>query len=122
MKLFTKAQWQKLIDNGRKQYDVTMQEECGPQSLDFAPVVKLFNPAGAGTWLLSEIDHEDHDRAFGLCDLGHGYPELGWVSFRELLAVKLPFGLKIERDRHFKGNKPISEYANDAREKGYIGV
>lgn len=26
----------------------------------------------------SEIDPTDADRAFGLCDLGHGCPELGW--------------------------------------------
>jgi len=57
---------------------------------------------------------------FGLCDLGMGSPELGYVHLDELKQVKLPFGLKIERDLHWEGKKPIQEYANDARAKGHI--
>lgn len=56
---------------------------------DHKPVVKLFVPWGAGTWLLSEID-EDGDRAFGLCDLGFGEPELGYVSLSELRSIRGP--------------------------------
>lgn len=40
------------------------------------PVVKLFTPDAGATWLLTELDPDDHDIAFGLCDLGLGYPEL----------------------------------------------
>lgn len=69
---------------------------------DFKPVVKLFNPCGAATWFLSELD-EDGDTAFGLCDLGMGEPELGYVSLAELAEVTLRFGLYIERDLHFTG-------------------
>ena len=45
--------------------------------------VKLF--CGSSTWLLSEFD-EKNGLFFGLCDLGHGCPELGrfkkFVSFQ----------------------------------------
>jgi hypothetical protein len=42
--------------------------------IDFPPVVKLFTPDAGTTWLLTEIDPDDPDRAFGLCDLGSGFP------------------------------------------------
>ena len=87
---------------------------------DPRPVVKLFNPCGAATWLLTELkpdeDGGEPDIAFGLCDLGHGSPELGYVSLEELASVKLMRGLLyIERDEHFTATKTISEYTQAAR-------
>ena len=86
---------------------------------DFRPVVKLFNPCGASTWLLSELD-EDGDTAFGLCDLGFGSPEMGNVSLSELASVRLIAGLYIERDIHFTAKKTLSEYAAEAQVKRRI--
>ena len=83
---------------------------------DPVPVVKLFTPDAGATWLLTEIDPTDYDRAFGLCDLGLGEPELGYVSLGELAAVRGPLRLPIERDIAFIGSKPISEYAAEARQ------
>ena len=68
MKLLTSAQRAKLLDNGRRQAAV----KGTPAELDFFPVVKLFNPCGAATWLLTEIDPDDGTVAWGLCDLGMG--------------------------------------------------
>lgn len=82
---------------------------------DPVPVVKLFTPDAGAIWLLTEIDPTDYDRAFGLCDLGLGEPELGYVSLGELAAVRGPLRLPIERDLTFTGSKPISEYAVEAR-------
>jgi len=82
---------------------------------DFNPVVKLFCPWGAATWLLTELDPEDEDIAFGLCDLGMGCPELGNVSLREIMSVTGPGGLRIERDIHFKADKSLNAYAEEAR-------
>jgi hypothetical protein len=82
--------------------------------------VKLFCPWGAATWLLSEIDPEDEDIAFGLCDLGFGCPEVGSVRLSELAAVRGPGGLRIERDRHFKPCKSLTAYAAEASDKGRI--
>ena len=39
------------------------------RDIDHVPVVKLFNPVGAGTWLISEME-ADGDTLFGLADLG----------------------------------------------------
>ncbi|WP_217578599.1 DUF2958 domain-containing protein [Mesorhizobium sp. GbtcB19] len=86
---------------------------------DHLPVVKLFNPAGAATWLLTELD-ADGDTLFGLCDLGLGFPELGSVSLTELQALKGPLGLGIERDLLFEARFPLSVYAEAARAAGHI--
>lgn len=86
---------------------------------DHVPVLKLFNPAGPGTWLITEIG-EDGDTLFGLCDLDMGCPELGSVSLSEITSVKLPLGLTIERDVSFEGRLPISRWAEIARETGSI--
>ena len=86
---------------------------------DFKPVVKFFYAASAATWLITEMD-EDGDTMFGLCDMGHGFPEIGRVSFKELSSFKGRYGFGIERDRHFKATKTLTEYANEARAKGKI--
>lgn len=101
MMLLTKGQCKRLIANGKDRGD-------------HVPVVKLFNPVGAATWLLSELD-ADGDTLFGLADLGFGCPELGYVSLAEIEAVKLPFGLTIERDLHFEARFPLTVYADAAR-------
>jgi hypothetical protein len=121
MKIFTKLQIKKLKENGEYQEIAQLNDT----SMDFYPVVKLFTPDANATWLLTEIVPGDgHPTeeviAFGLCDLGLGSPELGYVSITELATVKGPFGLSIERDRHFEGRYPISVYAEAARHSGRI--
>ncbi|QEH82028.1 DUF2958 domain-containing protein [Sphingomonas sp. C8-2] len=86
---------------------------------DPCPVVKLFNPLGAATWLATELDR-DGDTLFGLADLGFGCPELGSFSLFEISLVRLPFGLRIERDEHFSTAHPLSVWAEAARRSGSI--
>lgn len=86
---------------------------------DPVPVVRLFNPCGAATWLATELN-EDGDTLFGLADLGFGCPELGSFSLSEIASVRLPFGLSIERDIAFKGHFPLSAYSEAARRAGSI--
>ncbi|TGP14934.1 DUF2958 domain-containing protein [Mesorhizobium sp. M2D.F.Ca.ET.233.01.1.1] len=86
---------------------------------DHVPVLKLFDPTGPATWLLTELDM-DGDTLFGLCDLGFGFPELGNVSLAELESVKGRLGLGIERDLYFQGRFPLSVYAEAARHSGHI--
>ena len=89
------------------------------ETIDFKPAVKLFFPWGAATWLLTELDPENPDIAFGLCDLGMGTPELGYVSLEEIESVRFR-GLGIERDLHFVADKTLSAYADEARRLGRI--
>lgn len=87
--------------------------------IDFQPPIKLFNPCGAGTWLISELE-PNSSLAFGLCDMGMGLPELGYVCLDELAGLKLIAGLGIEQDLHFTASKTLSAYATESRERGYI--
>lgn len=87
------------------------------RDVDHIPVVKFFNPFGAGVWLGAELD-EDGDIMFGLADIG--YPELGYWSLSEMQSVRLPFGMGIERDLLFTGDFPISVWARAARQAGSI--
>jgi len=116
MKLLTTSQRAMLLDNGRRQAAV----KGTSAELDFPPVVKLFNPCGAATWLLTEIAPADESIALGLCDLGMGFPEFGPVSLAELAEYRGRLGLGIERDRHFTARAPISVYIRAAYKAGRI--
>ena len=83
-------------------------------------MVKLFTPDANATWLLTELDPDAPDIAFGLCDLGLGCPELGSVSLTEISQIKGPMGLRVERDRHFQADRPLSGYADQARQASRI--
>lgn len=86
------------------------------------PIVKFFTPWANATWLISEYNEETGEM-FGLCDLGHGYPELGYVMFQDLKQIRGPLGLRVERDRNWSGDgRTIIEYADEAREKGGIAA
>ena len=98
---------------------VANRSYMGRPGHDPSPVLKLFSPVGAGTWLATELCG-DSDTLFGLADLGFGCPELGYFSLRELVAVRLPFGLRIERDRGFSTSVALSRWAEEARRTGSI--
>lgn len=116
MLLITKALRTQLVKNFEEN-QINVARDGNTK--DFKPVVKFFNPCGAGTWLVTELDPETNIM-FGLADLGFGFPELGDISLDELKSVRLPFGLSIERDLHFKANKTLTQYADEARSKGCI--
>ena len=105
-----------LRANSEAHKAVQIQNLTAPDPL---PVVKFFNPLGAATWLATELD-DDGDTLFGLADLGFGCPELGSFSLMEIESVRLPYGLKIERDIGFEGLVPLSAWTDAARRAGSI--
>ena len=109
-RFFTEDQNRQLLDNGAD----------GNLGQDHVPVVKLFTPDAQATWLLTEIDNCCPDMAFGLCDLGLGSPELGYVSLEELATVLGPLKLAVERDLQFAATHPISVYAEAAHSARHI--
>lgn len=103
--LATKEQYNKLVSN---------HEANVNGDKDHAPVIKLFTPMGAATWLLSELDPHT-GIAFGLCDLGMGFPELGSVSLVEL--SELTFPNHVERDQHIElVNTGLGNYASQSHD------
>ena len=109
MKLFTDEQYQQLLKNG-----------ADPDK-NYPPVAHLFMPWGRAEWLISEINPKFPHIAFGLCDLGMGSPELGYVDLEELKAVRAgPFQLGIENNDHFEAKYPMSIYVAASKVAGAI--
>lgn len=108
MELITPEQERELLRQGT-------ESEANPEAIHpHKPVVKIFG--GPATWLISEASPSDPDRLFGLCDLGMGFPELGYVSRSELEQVRIPpYGLPLERDLYFEADRTVTEYAKEAR-------
>lgn len=120
MKIFTKDIIEALAKNGRATRDAQNARRREP---DHKPVLKVFNPYGAATWLLTESDPDEPDRLFGLCDLGMAEPELGYVLRSELEGIRIRLGrieLPLERDRFFTADKTLREYAEQARRESRI--
>ena len=109
MKLVTAKLREKLLRNGAR------------PGADPIPVLKLFDPGGAGTWLIAEMNPEAPDRLFGLGQPSLASPpELGVVSLAAMQHCRGRSGLGIERDRCFTGRHPLSVYAEAARRAGHI--
>ena len=93
MKLITK-ELEKIFEK----YPIGSQDGLGGKA---KVIAKFFNPAGVGTWLITEAEKtEDGDyEMFGYCHLGDDeMAEFGYISLSELQDIKLPFGMTIERD------------------------
>ena len=87
---------------------------------DLPITVKFFNPCGPATWYINRATPlvetngeptEDVDAAkdwhmWGWRDLGMGpdCSEFGYVLLSELAAIRLKWGLRVERDRHYSGH------------------
>ena len=115
MKILKNGQHTDLVENHNENLYIRVHGDG--HTVDFKPVVKLFVCVGGNaTWLLTEMDPDTGD-CFGLCDLGRGYPELGYVNLNEMTDT---LGWRLERDMHFTATKTITEYAADARNAGRI--
>ncbi|MBI3795970.1 MAG: DUF2958 domain-containing protein [Deltaproteobacteria bacterium] len=117
MKLLLDTQRVQLLANGKAN---NLRRNHGPDEIDLPPVVKLFTPDGGRTWLLNEINPDEPDIAFGLCDLGMGCPELGYVSLAEITALRCKLELSMERALHFVADRLLSDYAAEAGQKGGV--
>ncbi len=89
-------------------------KHCHKQGHDPQPVVHLYLPGSSHQWLLTEL-HTHDDVAFGLCDLGAGFPELGYVDLREVLAAAASVNAELRCNLAFRPVAPLSEYAEQAR-------
>jgi Protein of unknown function (DUF2958) len=109
-RLATSEQLAQLVFNGRP-------ENCDK---DHAPVLLWFLPGTDMKWLVSEI--VDDETAYGLCDLGVGFPELGYIHLPDLLHLQNSRVFGIERDRHFEPKHPMSVYARTASNLRFIST
>lgn len=81
------------------------------------PVVRLFTPDANASWLLTELDPDDEDLAYGLCDVGLGTPRLGYIRLSDLAEL---VGGAIQCDRGFVARQALSAYLRQAQAAGTI--
>jgi hypothetical protein len=117
VKLFTREVLAHLAANGKA---TRLAQQAGQAEPDHKPVVKIFDPCGAGTWLITESNPDEPDLLFGLADLGMQCPELGYISKSELEMIKGRFGIGLVRDRWFSTDKPLSAFVDEALNEGRI--
>lgn len=109
MKLLTDEQYKQLLQNGAE------------PDKNYPPVAHLFMPWGRAEWLISEINPKFPHIAFGLCDLGMGSPELGYVDLEELKAVRVgPLQMGVDCNHLFEGKYPMSVYVAASKVAGAI--
>lgn len=101
MMLMIKELEQKLND-----YPIGSQDGKGENA---EVLVKYFNPAGAGTWLITEGEKQEDGNwlLFGYCHIFEW--EWRYVMLSELESITLPFGLKIERELYVTGGQ-VKDY------------
>jgi hypothetical protein len=98
-----------MLANGRR--------TANDESHDPYPVVRLFTPDASANWLLTELDPDDDDLAYGLYDLGLGAPKLDHVRLSHLLEVA---GNSVVCDAGFVARQPLSAYLREAQAAGSI--
>lgn len=134
MKLLTREIENAFVASERK-----YGADDGATSIDRPVICKFFNPCGMATWFATEmtfvVNAKDADGDWGETEKSPAtHPELHWdspevhdvlffgwaimlpgcgehgtFSLNELKSVRLPFGLGIERDRHFGTTTPLSK-------------
>jgi hypothetical protein len=81
---------------------------------------KFIKPDVNCTWLLTKLSPKGI--GFGLCDLGHGFPEMGYVDLAELQAIREKLRLLVERDKGFVADKTLPQYAQLTRREERINA
>ena len=92
------------------------------RELDHVPVVKIMDPLGPGTWLITELRPDDPDVFYGLIfdPSEERGPCLGYDRLSVLLAKKGMMGEPLERDPGFAPHYPVSVYKVAARVIGRV--
>lgn len=111
MAFLTDEQRRQMLDNG--------VARARGEDIDPYPVVKLYAPGSDACWVLTVLD-ADGDLAYGLIDIGTGFPELGLVSLKMLAGIKGPKGLPVAVEPGYTPRKTLSTYLADAQRDGMV--
>jgi hypothetical protein len=91
-------EYQFFPDEVREQLPALYSQDGNPDAIVY---VKFFTPWTRWSWFATEGEQQGDDFIFFGYVIGHER-EWGYFSLNELSSVTGPFGLKIERDIHFK--------------------
>lgn len=115
-RFFSNEEMEALLANGA--------QTAADGANDPAPVGMLTLPDMGWRWLITEVDPQDPDVAYGLCDLLTGCPECGCVRLSELEELRGPAGMLVERSKGYRPSPdlPLSRLDRMASEAGRIVV
>ena len=108
-----------LTDEQRREMLANGVARARGEDIDPYPVLKLYTPDAGASWVLAALD-ADGDTAYGLIDVGTGFPELGAVSLSMLAGINGPKGLPVAIEPQYKARKTLSVYAADAQRDGMV--
>lgn len=105
----TEAQRRQMLANGAAR--------ARGEDIDPFPVVKLYTPDAGASWVLVSLDAGE-DIAYGLIDVGTGFPALGEVSLSMLSGIVGPRGMPVAIEPEYKPRKRLAAYLTDAQRDG----
>lgn len=108
-----------LTDDQRSEMLANGEDRARGEDTDPLPVLKLYTPDAGASWVLTALD-ADGDLAYGLIDIGTGFPELGLVSLKMLAGIKGPKGRPVTVEPGYKARKTLSAYVADALRDGMV--
>ena len=107
MGILTDEDVQELLANGREQKAARERGEV----IDHKPVVRIFAVMSDAYWLISEINPDKPDEAFGLAELRSGQAEMGDIYISELDELYKSHPVPpIERDNFWTADLTLSGY------------
>lgn len=108
-KLLTDEQIQKL-----KQIGLSEEQNEGQ-----VPIVRLHLPDKNAYWLFSCIVSGQEKMAYGIFEMGIGFPEIGYFHLDDIADMKFEKNVAIENDLEFKGEHSLLKYAEIAHLKAF---
>lgn len=85
------------------------------EEYEHMPVIKLFSENVNCTWILSDINHENQNMAYGLVDSGDGFPRMEDVEISYLENIE-----DVKMDESFNPLYTIYTYEEAAKMCGKI--
>jgi hypothetical protein len=115
---------EKLIENWRaferhKQAVADGEAKSADRPIEM-PLVKLFRPGGRYRCLISRLNPDDMNMAYGLTDTGTGLPEMGPVRLDVIASWCTAIGPAIERDELFKPKRSLFLYWETWRDEALL--
>lgn len=95
-------------DDERRRLVANARRAVAEPDYDPVPVARLFTPDGRAMWLVTELDPDDEDLAYGLCDAGMGLPEIGHFRLSTLAQPTGALGMRVERDRRYRAEPGLT--------------
>jgi len=111
MALLTGVQQRQMLAHG--------EARARGETIDPYPVAKLYTPDAGACWILVSLA-SDGDLAYGLIDVGTGFPELGEVSLAMLEGLRGPRGMAVAMEPGYQPRKTLSAYVADAKRDGMV--